>query len=168
MLLAAALALAAQQPAAAGPATGLDGPYDRNNVFARVLRGQVKVAKVCEDQRTLVFVPKDWRTSGEVLVIPKRAVRTLLGLRPDELQRLMVAVQHAAVAQRRALHSSGFQVVQNNGATSYQSVFHVHFHVVPSFGRLPQDSDFKPDVPWSQLASMAAKLKRTWPTRGRC
>jgi histidine triad (HIT) family protein len=162
--LAAALALAVQQP----PATGLDGPYDSNGVFARILRGTIPVAKVCEDQRTLVFIPKDWRSPGEILVIPKRHVRNLLGLQPRELERLMVAVQHAAVAQRRALHSTGFQVVQNNGATSEQTVFHVHFHVVPSFGRVPTSADFRPDVPMAEMQAMGARLKRAWPTRGRC
>ena len=164
ILLAAAVALAVQQP----PSTGLDGPYDPNNVFARILRGKIPVAKVCEDQRTLVFIPKDWRTPGEILVIPKRHVRNLLGLKPRELERLMVAVQHAALAQRRALHSTGFQVDQNNGETSQQTVFHVHFHVVPSFDRVPTSADFRPDVSMAEMKAMAARLKPAWPTRGRC
>jgi histidine triad (HIT) family protein len=160
----AAIVLAAQQP----PAPGLDGRYDRNNPFARIMRGELPVAKICEDRQILVFVPKDWRTPGEILVMPKRAVRNLLGLTPIELERSMVVVQHAAAAQRRALHSTGFQLVGNNGATSYQTVFHVHFHVVPSFGRLPQDSDFRADVPIAESKAMAARLRATWPTRGEC
>lgn len=168
MIRLAALALVAAQPQPAPPSTGLYGTYDPNSVFARILRGQIPVAKVCEDQRTLVFIPKDWRTPGEILVIPKRRVRNLLGLKPWELERLMVAVQHAALAQRRALNSTGFQVVQNNGATSEQTVLHVHFHVVPSFGRVPTAADFRPDVSMAEMKEMAARLKPAWPTRGRC
>lgn len=159
-----ALALAAEQPAA----TGLDGPYDPQNVFARILRGDLPVSKVCEDRHLLVFIPTGWQSPGEILVIPKRAVRNLLGLSPSELRRLMVAVQHGAVAQRRALQSTGFQVVQNNGATSYQTVFHVHFHVVPSFGRPPDATAFRKDVPRAEMNSMAERLKAAWPTRGSC
>jgi histidine triad (HIT) family protein len=164
VILLAALALAASRP----PATGLDGPYDRNNVFARIMRGEIPVGKVCEDPQVLVFVPKDWTSPGELLVIPKRGVRNLLGLRPAELARLMVVVQHSAEAQRRALGATGFQVVENNGATSYQTVFHVHFHVVPSFGRLPDKAAFRPDVPRAEQDSMAARLKAAWPTSGAC
>jgi histidine triad (HIT) family protein len=160
----AAFALAAQQPSP----TGLDGPYDTDNVFARILRHQLPVSAVCEDRQVLVFTPRDWRTPGELLVIPKRPVRNLLGLTPQELQRLMTVVQHAAIAQRRALHSTGFQVVQNNGATSFQTVFHVHFHVVPSFGREPADSDARRNVVRADQDAMAAKLRAAWPTKGTC
>lgn len=164
MIMLAALALAAPQP----PATGLDGPYDRNNVFARIMRGELPVGRVCEDRQVLVFVPKDWTTPGELLVIPKQPVRNLLGLQPPELQRLMIVVQHAAMAQRQALHATGFQVVENNGATSYQTVFHVHFHVIPSFDRLPDKAEFRPDVPRAEQDAMAARLKASWPTRNGC
>ena len=159
-----ALALAAQQP----PATGLDGPYDPQNVFARILRGELPVSKVCEDRHLLVFIPTGWQSPGEILVIPKRHVRNLLGLSPSELRRLMVAVQHGAIAQRQALSSTGFQVVQNNGSSSFQTVFHVHFHVVPSFGSPPQQSAYRKDVPRAEMDSMAERLKAAWPTRGRC
>jgi histidine triad (HIT) family protein len=163
-MLLAAIALAAQQPTA----TGLDGPYDPNNPFARILGGELPAAKVCEDRQALVFVPRDWVSPGELLVIPKRPVRNLLGLRPPELQRLMTVVQHAAMAQRRALYSTGFQVVENNGGTSYQTVFHVHVHVIPSFGRLPDKTDFRADVGRAEQDVMAAKLKAAWPTRNLC
>lgn len=160
----AALALATPQPAA----TGLEGRYDSSNPFARIMRGELPVSKVCEDKQVLVFVPKDWSSPGELLVIPKRAVRNLLGLRPPELERLLTVVQDAAVAQQRALHATGFQVVQNNGATSYQTVFHVHFHVIPSFGRPPAKAEFRADVPRPQQDAMAARLKASWPTRNGC
>lgn len=163
MIVLAALALAAQ-----APATGLDGPYDRSNPFAKIMRGELPVARVCEDREVLVFVPKDWVSPGELLVIPKRPVRTLLGLRPGELERLMVVVQHAATAQRNALGSTGFQLVQNNGATSHQTVFHVHFHVIPSFGRAPAASDFRADVSSADQMIMAEKLSARWPSRPGC
>jgi histidine triad (HIT) family protein len=163
-MLLAAIALGAQQP----PAIGLLGAYDWNNPFARIIRGELPVAKVCEDRVVLVFVPRDWVSPGELLVIPKRAVRNLLGLRAAELQRLMLVVQHAAEAQRRELRATGFQLVENNGATSSQTVFHVHFHVVPSFGRLPGTTDFRPNVPRPEQDGMAARLKSAWPTRHAC
>ena len=176
MRLAAASLLLAAAPAAAqdanrytgrvDPATGLTGPYDLHNPFARVLRGEqpAKATTVYEDARVLVFMPLTMVRPGHVLVIPKRlGARNLLDLTPTELRDCMVAAQKAARAQVAALGATGFTITQNNGIASNQHVFHPHFHVVPQFTPpLPPRPDADRNTP-AELQAMAAKLRAAWP-----
>ena len=111
-MLALALLVGAAAPAPRPPlehegsphaARGLDGAYDKQNPFARILRGALPVSIVHQDRHVLVFIPLEMVTPGHVLVIPKRlGARNLLDLRPDEFKDLMVTIQSAARAQRKA------------------------------------------------------------------
>ena len=144
--------------------TGLDGDYDPHNPFAQIIRGELPASKVYDDADVLVITPLTMLTPGHVLVIPKRlGVRNLLGLTADEMRACLVAVQKAALAQRRALGSTGFRLHQTNGATSDQDVFHPHFHVIPSFGPSPAYRDTVDRNRREELDAMAAKLKAAWP-----
>ena len=149
------------------PATGLQGPYDPRNPFARIIRGEMAgsdAVTVYRDRHVLVIMPLTMMTPGHVLVIPRRlGVRNLLDLRPDELRACMVAAQKAARAQVKALGATGFKINQNNGITSDQHVYHPHFHVVPSFGpkqvyRRDADRNTR-----AELEAMASRLKAAWP-----
>lgn len=149
---------------APAPATGLDGPYDTNNPFAQILRDERKQPVVYEDARVLVFMPLGMVSPGHVLVIPKAPARNLLALGPEDISAVMAAVRKAAIAQRRALGATGFKVVQNNGASAGQSVFQVHFHVIPTYDgvKLKTGSDESEDSP-AELEAVAAKLRAAWP-----
>jgi histidine triad (HIT) family protein len=160
-LLAAMLAAAA--PTATEPARGLSGAYDAANPFAKMLRGEMPVPAIYEDATALAIVPLGAAAPGHALVIPKRAVRTLLEMTPAEMGDVLAVARKVAIAQQRALGATGFKITQNNGVTSDQHVYHVHFHVIPSFGRPNDPAAHRKEVPFAERAAMAVKLKAAWP-----
>ncbi|HXW09783.1 MAG TPA: HIT family protein [Steroidobacteraceae bacterium] len=105
--------------------------YDRNNVFARILRGEIPAHKVCEDERTLAFMDVMPQADGHTLVIPKHAAENLFDLPADDLAATIRTTQRVARAVRKAFDAPGIMIAQLNGAAAGQSVFHIHFHVVP-------------------------------------
>ena len=112
----------------------LDGAYDPDNVFARVLRGELAAAKVFENDEVLAFMDLFPQSRGHTLVISKASrARNLLDVSPEHLTGLMLAVQRVAVAVRAALQPDGIVVTQFNGAPAGQTVFHLHVHVIPRY-----------------------------------
>jgi histidine triad (HIT) family protein len=108
----------------------LDGAYDDANIFAKILRGEAPAAKVYEDDRVLAFMDVFPQARGHTLVISKESrARNLL--EPEALEHLILGVQRVARAVRVALKPDAIAVMQFNGAVSGQSVFHLHFHIVP-------------------------------------
>lgn len=113
----------------------LDGAYDPDNVFARVLRGELPAHRVFEDDEVLAFMDLFPQARGHVLVISKASrARNLLEVAPDHLDGLMRGVQRVARAVRAALEPDGIVVTQFNGAPAGQTVFHLHVHVIPRYG----------------------------------
>ena len=110
----------------------LDGAYDDGNIFAKILRGQAPAAKVFEDDQVFAFMDVFPQARGHVLVISKESkARNLLEVEPQALEHLILGVQRVARAVRAALKPDAIAVMQFNGAVSGQSVFHLHFHIVP-------------------------------------
>jgi histidine triad (HIT) family protein len=110
----------------------LEAAYDPDNVFARILRGELPAVKVWEDAETLVFMDVFPQSEGHMLVISRTSrARTLLDVEPDTLARLAAATQRAARAAVAALGCDGVSIMQFNGAAGGQTVFHLHFHVIP-------------------------------------
>lgn len=110
----------------------LHGDYDPDNIFARILRGEAPCVKVWEDGDVLAFMDVFPQSEGHVLVIPKGSTaRNLLEVEPEALARLTAAVQRTARAVEKALSPDGISVLQFNGEAGGQTVFHLHFHVVP-------------------------------------
>lgn len=105
--------------------------YDPNNVFARILRGELPNVKICEDAKTLAFMDIMPATEGHVLVIPKEEAETIFDLSPEGASDLINATKRVAAAVRKALECPGIMLAQLNGAAAGQSVPHVHFHVLP-------------------------------------
>ena len=112
---------------------GLDGNYDEQNPFARMLRGELSCEKVYEDAHTLAFIPLRMRTRGHVLVIPKAKARNITQIDPADMAHVMATVQKIARAQAQVLGAKGITLVQNNGEVGDQSVFHLHVHVIPRY-----------------------------------
>ena len=116
----------------------LDGDYDPDNIFAKVVRGDMPAAKVFEDHDVLAFMDVFPQGRGHTLVVHKRAhARNLLDIEPEPLQTLILGVQRVARAVRAALKPDGVLVMQFNGAASGQTIYHLHFPVIPRWEGVP-------------------------------
>jgi histidine triad (HIT) family protein len=110
----------------------LDGAYDDNNIFAKILRGEAPSARVFEDDHVLAFMDVFPQSRGHTLVIAKQSqARNLLDAEPETLERLILGVQRVTRAVRAALKPDGIVVTQFNGAPAGQTIFHLHFHIIP-------------------------------------
>ena len=105
--------------------------YDDTNIFAKILRGEIPSHKVYEDDHTLAFMDVMPQANGHTLVIPKAPSRNILDADPETLSRLMPVVQKIAVAAMDAFEADGVTVIQFNEPAAGQSVYHLHFHVIP-------------------------------------
>ncbi len=110
----------------------LDGAYDEANIFGKIIRGEVPAVKVYEDDAVLAFMDVFPQAKGHTLVISKISqARNLLDAEPEVLESLILAVQKVTRAVRTALKPDGIVVTQFNGAPAGQTIFHLHFHVIP-------------------------------------
>ncbi|WP_186395339.1 HIT family protein [Stappia sp. TSB10GB4] len=107
--------------------------YDDQNVFAKILRGELPAQKVYEDDRTLVIMDIMPRGDGHVLVIPKAPSRNILDIAEDDLNAVMKTVQKMAHAVVRAFDADGTTIQQFSESAGGQVVFHTHVHVIPRF-----------------------------------
>jgi histidine triad (HIT) family protein len=105
--------------------------YDTNNVFARILRGEIPAHKVHEDEHTLAFMDVMPQVDGHTLVIPRAPAENIFEVPPATLAATILATQRVARAVQRAFDAPGILVAQLNGRAAGQSVFHLHFHVLP-------------------------------------
>ena len=106
--------------------------YDDQNIFARIIRGELPAIKVYEDDRVLAFMDIMPQAEGHTLVIPKSPAVTLLDLDPAEAAYTIQIVQNVAKAMEKALDAKGIVLMQLSGASAGQTVPHVHFHLIPS------------------------------------
>jgi histidine triad (HIT) family protein len=110
----------------------LHGAYDPDNIFAKILRGEIPAVKVWEDEHVLAFMDVFPQSEGHVLVISKTSTaRTMLEVEPEVLARITEAVRRLSVAVDKALKPDGITISQFNGEAGGQTIFHLHFHVVP-------------------------------------
>lgn len=133
--------------------------YDENNVFAKILRGQIPAHKVFEDDDVLVFMDVMPQGPGHALVVPKAASRNLLDADPAVLAKLLPVVQRVAVASKAAFAADGVSVFQYNEPAGGQSVFHLHVHVVPRFEGVPLTPHSGTMEDPAVLAANAEKLR---------
>ena len=106
--------------------------YDDQNIFARILRGELPAIKVYEDEQVLAFMDIMPQADGHTLVIPKSPAVTLLDLDPQAAAYTIQIVQKVAKAMEKALDVQGIVLMQLSGAAAGQTVPHVHFHLIPS------------------------------------
>jgi histidine triad (HIT) family protein len=107
--------------------------YDPSNIFNKIIKGEIPSHKVYEDADVLVMMDVFPQSKGHVLIIPKAASRNLLDADPAVLARTMPQVQRVARAAQKALNPDGIRIMQFNEAPAGQSVFHLHFHVIPVY-----------------------------------
>lgn len=107
--------------------------YDPENVFAKILRGEAPAHRVFEDDKTLAFMDIMPQTKGHTLVIPKAEAESIFDLSPEFLSATIATTQKVAHAVRAAFEPAGMMIGQLNGAVAGQTVFHLHFHVIPRY-----------------------------------
>jgi histidine triad (HIT) family protein len=112
----------------------LNGTYDDNNLFAKILRGEIPAVKVYEDADVLAFMDIFPQTRGHLLVVPKNVkARNFLELPEDQVAPLMARVHRLTKAAVKALKPDGVTVTQFNGEDAGQTIFHLHFHIIPRY-----------------------------------
>ncbi|MDG1170521.1 MAG: HIT family protein [Sulfitobacter sp.] len=105
--------------------------YDDENIFAKILRGEIPCFKVFEDADTLCFMDIFPRSQGHCLVIPKTPCRNILDATPEQLAACMKTVNKVANAAKSAFDADGITLFQFSEAAGGQEVFHLHFHIHP-------------------------------------
>ncbi|MFP3545873.1 HIT family protein [Rhizobium sp. SIMBA_035] len=105
--------------------------YDDNNIFAKILRGEIPSHRVYEDDHTVAFMDVMPQAPGHVLVVPKAPSRNILDADPAALSQAIAVVQKIANAVQDAFDADGVFVCQFNEPAAGQTVFHLHFHVIP-------------------------------------
>lgn len=133
--------------------------YDNNNVFARILRGEIPSVKVFEDNKTLAFMDVMPQAEGHVLVIPKEPAESVLDLSADGAAAMMATTQHVAKAVKKGLNAPGIMLAMLNGAPAGQSVFHVHFHIIPRSAGVDLGLHARSMVDPKTLEPIAAKIR---------
>jgi histidine triad (HIT) family protein len=111
--------------------------YDTNNLFAKILRGELPAHKVFEDDKVFAFLDIMPRAPGHTLVIPKAPARTFLDIDPDDLAHLIKATQTIARAAVKVFAADGLTIQQFNEPAGGQVVFHLHMHVIPRKDGVP-------------------------------
>jgi histidine triad (HIT) family protein len=136
--------------------------YDPNNIFAKILRGEMPSYKVYEDDKAFAFLDIMPRAPGHTLVLPKAPARNLLDVSPDDLAHVFKVVQKIAKASMRVFGADGITVQQFNESAGGQVVFHLHIHVIPRQAGValkpPATVKEAPDVLADQAQRLAAAL----------
>jgi len=137
--------------------------YDPNNIFAKILRGELPSHKVYEDDRAFAFLDIMPRAPGHALVIPKAAARNILDVAPDDLAHVMTVAQRIAQAAPKVFGADGVTVQQFNEPAGGQVVFHLHVHIIPRKTGVPLKPPAthkeEPSVLADQALKLAAALK---------
>ena len=133
--------------------------YDDQNIFAKILRGEIPCVKVYEDAKTLAFMDVMPESDGHVLVVPKEPAENVLDLSADGMAAMMATTQRIAKAVDKALAPDGILLKQYNGAAAGQSVFHIHFHIVPRWDGVAMAPHGKVMVQAAALEPIAAKIR---------
>ncbi len=133
--------------------------YDPNNVFAKILRGEMPCIKVYEDDHTLAFMDVMPQTPGHTLVIPKTESENLFDLSPDAAGALIKSTQKVAKAVKKGLNAPGIMIAQLNGPEAGQTVFHIHFHIIPREEGVDMKFHAREMADMDELAALAEKIK---------
>jgi histidine triad (HIT) family protein len=136
--------------------------YDHNNIFAKILRGEMPCYKVYETDKVLAFLDIMPRAPGHTLVLPKAPARNILDVSPDDLAAVAIAVQKIAKAAVKVFNADGVTVQQFNEGAGGQVVFHLHVHVIPRKNGVPMkppaSEKEKPEVLTEHAKRLSAAL----------
>lgn len=133
--------------------------YDPNNIFAKIIKGDMPCVKLHEDEHTFSFMDIMPQSEGHSLVVPKVGAENIFDLPPETAAHLIQSTQKVARAVKKATGAPGIMLAQFNGAEAGQTVFHIHFHIIPRLHgaelRLHARDMVKPET----LEPLAAKIR---------
>lgn len=133
--------------------------YDRSNIFAKILRGEIPCVKIYEDDKTLAFMDVMPQAEGHTLIVPKEEAENIFDLSPAGAAALITTAQKVAKAVQKATAAPGVMVVQLNGKAAGQSVFHIHMHVIPRHYGIDLEFHERNMVDPASLEPLAAKIR---------
>jgi len=135
--------------------------YDTNNIFAKIIRGEVPAFRVYEDAATLAFMDVMPQSNGHTLVIPKTAqAENLLDIEPTALAALIQTTQKIARAIDKALTPDGIRIMQFNRPAAGQTVFHIHLHIIPCYEGIEMKGHSREMADKGLLAENAERIKK--------
>ncbi len=133
--------------------------YDPDNIFAKILKGEVGSQKVYEDESTYAFMDVMPQSRGHTLVIPKTGSRNILDADPDVLADLIQKTQRVAAAVKAGMKADGIRIAQFNEPAAGQTVFHLHFHIIPMYDGVPLKPHTGEMANGDELAALAEMIK---------
>ena len=133
--------------------------YDSNNIFAKIIRGEIPCVKIYEDDKTLAFMDVMPQADGHTLVVPKEDAENIFDLSPEGAAAMIKTTQKVAKAVRAATGAPGLMIVQLNGPASGQSVFHIHMHIIPRAAGIDLKFHARAMVDPKSLEPLAAKIR---------
>ena len=135
--------------------------YDENNIFAKILRGEIPCHRIYEDDDTLAFLDIMPRSEGHALVITKEKAENLFDISPSGLSKLMAVVRKLAPKIRDAVGADGVLIAQFNGEAAGQTVFHLHVHIIPRKEGMALKPEGAGMADQQMLAATAAKIRQS-------
>ncbi len=133
--------------------------YDDSNIFAKIIRGEIPAHKIYEDDHCLAFMDVMPKSSGHSLVVPKAPSRNIFDAKPETLIALIPVVQKIALGVRDALSPDGVEIIQFNEHAAGQTIYHLHFHLIPVYYGVPLKPHAGIMEDGSILAANAAKIR---------
>jgi histidine triad (HIT) family protein len=134
--------------------------YDDQNVFAKILRGEIPSVKVYEDDNCIAIMDVMPQADGHTLVLPKAASRNIFDIEARDLKNAILVVQRIARAVKQAFGAPGVLINQFNEPPAGQTVFHTHFHIIPRFQGVPMRRHAGGMADATVLAEHAEKIKK--------
>jgi histidine triad (HIT) family protein len=134
--------------------------YSPTNIFAKILRGEIPASTVFEDERALAFMDAMPQSQGHTLVIPKVQAENFFDIEPQALAELIKSTQHVAKAVNAAFKPDGMRIIQFNGEAAGQTVFHIHFHIIPCYEGEALRSHNRDWADKAVLAEHAERIKK--------
>ncbi len=135
--------------------------YDSNNIFAKIIRGEIPSFKVFEDTQTLAFMDVMPQSDGHTLVIHKSApAESFFDIEPAALNALIATTQTVAKAVDKAFNPDGVRIMQFNRPAAGQTVFHIHFHIVPCYDGVALKPHTREMANKTLLAQHAERIKQ--------
>ncbi|MDR1567782.1 MAG: HIT family protein [Streptococcaceae bacterium] len=132
-------------------------------VFCQIISGEIPSAKIYEDENILAFLDITQTTKGHTLVIPKQHIRNIFEMPEETAATIGRKLPRLAAQIKEKLGASGMNIINNNEAVAYQSVFHAHIHLIPRYSKTDDFainfSNHQADYPSHELLSIAESLK---------